>query len=268
MNKIRALIVDDEPLARRGLVLRLNEYEDVEIVRECSNGYEALDYIAKLEPDLIFLDIEMPGIDGFEVVRRMQADSMGLVVFVTAFDQYAINAFEVHAIDYVLKPIVNERLCLAVDRARSHIERSCALSDKKNLMDLITNITGESSGHIDEILYSDNASSQSYPEKLAIKEGDETVLVSCNEIAWIDAAGDYMCVHANSQVHILRSTMKDLEKKLNPKLFQRIHRSTIVSLAMIKKVCPHINGEFFLILKDGSRLKMSRSYKDRIKHII
>lgn len=268
MNKIRALIVDDEPLARRGLVLRLKEYEDVEVIRECSNGYEALDYITKLEPDLIFLDIEMPGIDGFEVVRRMQADSMGLVVFVTAFDQYAVTAFEIHAIDYVLKPVENERLCLAVDRVRSHLESSGALGDKKKLMDLIASITGEPSSHIGEMLNRGTISSQSYPEKLAINEGDETVLVSCNEIAWIDAAGDYMCVHANNQVHILRSTMKDLEKKLNPKLFQRIHRSTIVNLTMIKKVCPHINGEFFLTLKDDSRLKMSRSYKDRIKHII
>ena len=268
MNKIRALIVDDEPLARRGLVLRLGKYEDIEIVRECSNGLEALYYIAKLEPDLIFLDIEMPGIDGFEVVRRMQADSMGLVVFVTAFDQYAINAFEIHAIDYILKPVENERLYLAVDRVRSHLKSYGALCDKEKLMDLIASITGEPPSDIHEILNRGTISSKIYPEKLAIKEGDETVLVSCNEIVWVDAAGDYMCVHANNQVHILRSTMKDLEKKLNPKLFQRIHRSTIVNLTMIKKVCPHINGEFFLTLKDDSRLKMSRSYKDRVKHII
>ncbi|MDC0002909.1 LytTR family DNA-binding domain-containing protein [Porticoccaceae bacterium] len=268
MNKIRALIVDDEPLARRGLVLRLEKYEDVEVVRECSNGYEALDCIAKLQPDLIFLDIEMPGIDGFEVVRRMQADIMGLVVFVTAFDQYAVDAFEVHAIDYLLKPLENERLCIAVDRVRSHLERSGALSDKKNLMDMMASITDESSNHTHEILNKGNLSPQGYPEKLAIKEGDVTVLLSCNEIAWVDAAGDYMCVHANNQVHILRSTMKALEKKLDPKLFQRIHRSTIVNLAMIKEVYAHINGEFFLILKDDSRLKMSRSYKDSIKYII
>ena len=118
MNKIRALIVDDEPLARRGLVLRLEKHEDVEVVRECSNGHEALDYIAKLEPDLIFLDIEMPGIDGFEVVRRMQADSMGLVVFVTAFDQYAVEAFNESAVDYLLKPVNDERLSKTIQRLK------------------------------------------------------------------------------------------------------------------------------------------------------
>lgn len=268
MNKIRALIVDDEPLARRGLILRLEHYKDVEIVGECSNGHEALESIAELEPDLIFLDIEMPGMNGFDVVRHLQGDTMGLVVFVTAYDQYAVDAFEVHAVDYVLKPVENERLRIAVERVRSHLESSNVLRDKKRLMDLISNLTGESSFQIGEMLKNGELEAKHYPEKIAIKEREETILVPCKDITWVEAAGDYMCIHANGQVHILRSTMKDLEAKLNPSLFQRIHRSTIVNLDMIEKVSPHINGEYFLILKDNSRLKMSRSYKDRIKHII
>ncbi len=268
MNKIRALIVDDEPLARLGLVLRLEKYEDVEIVGECANGSEALELINELEPNLIFLDIEMPGMDGFEVVRRMQADNMGLVVFVTAFDQYAVDAFEVHAVDYVLKPVEDKRLRLAVDRVRSRLTNQGVLSDKQQLMDLIANITGEARDRVSELLKNGGFNANNYPEKIPIKNNGETILVPCKDIDWIEAAGDYMCIHACDQVHILRSTMKELEAKLHPTTFQRIHRSTIVNLDRVEKVNSHLNGEYFLTLKDGSQLKMSRSYKDRIKHII
>ncbi|MCW8879384.1 MAG: LytTR family DNA-binding domain-containing protein [Kangiellaceae bacterium] len=267
-NKIRTLVVDDESLARRGLLLRLEKFEDIEVIAECNNGREALQKIEDESPDLIFLDIQMPGIDGFEVVRKMQADAMPLVVFVTAFDQYAIDAFEVHAVDYVLKPIEEERLATAIQRVRDHLNQSDSENQKQRLMDLITNITGESPAKIDEMLAQGTAPSEAYPEKIAIKDRGETTLVPSRDIAWVEAAGDYMCIHANDQVHVLRSTMKNLEKKLDPNHFQRIHRSTIVNLNQIEKVCSHINGEYFLILNGGSRLKMSRSYRDKIKHII
>jgi len=268
MSKIKTIIVDDESLARRGLTIRLEKYNDVELIAQCKNGREALASIEELSPDLVFLDIQMPGIDGFEVVRKIQADSMPLIVFVTAFDQYAVDAFEVHAVDYVLKPIDEERLNTAIERVRLQLKQSDEQNQKQRLMDLITNITGESAAKIDEMLAKGNDIGENYPEKIAIKDGGETTLVLSKDIAWVDAAGDYMCVHANDQVHVLRSTMKSLEAKLNPNNFQRVHRSTIVNLEMIEKVCSHINGEYFLVLKGGSRLKMSRSYRDKIKHII
>ena len=268
MSTIRTLIVDDESLARRGLSLRLEKCSDIEVVEQCKNGREALAAIEKHSPDLVFLDIMMPGIDGFEVVRRIQTDNMPLIVFVTAFDQYAVDAFEIHAVDYVLKPIDDKRLEHAIARVRHHLQQSGENNHKKCLMDLITNITGEPAEKIDQMLANGSTSSKSYPAKIAIKDRGETTLVPTKEIAWIDAAGDYMCLHTSEAVHVLRSTMKTLEEKLNPNNFQRVHRSTIVNLDMIEKVCSHINGEYYLVLSNGSRIKMSRSYRDKIKHII
>ncbi len=268
MSKIRTIIVDDETLARRGLTLRLEKYQDIEIIAECRNGREALSTIEELSPDLIFLDIQMPGINGFEVVRKLQSDTMPLVVFVTAFDQYAVEAFDIHAVDYILKPIEDERLSTAVKRVRQHMVQTDSENQKKRLMDLITNITGETPAKIDQMIAGEDYQTETYPEKIAIKDRGEITLVPSKEIAWVDAAGDYMCIHAQEQVHVLRSTMKNLIEKLNPNSFQRIHRSTIVNLEMIEKVCSHINGEYYLVLKGGSRLKMSRSYRDKIKHII
>ncbi len=268
MTTIRTLIVDDESLARRGLALRLKQHPDIEILAQCSNGREALSAIEQYSPDLVFLDIQMPGIDGFEVVRKIQADNMPLIVFVTAFDQYAVDAFEIHAVDYVLKPIEDDRLSTAIERVRFHRQQTGENDHKKRLMDLITNITGESAEKIDKMLADGDLSGKKYPEKIAIKDRGETTLVPTKDIAWVDAAGDYMCLHTGEAVHVLRSTMKNLEEKLDPHNFQRVHRSTIVNLDKIEKVCSHINGEYHLILQGGSRLKMSRSYREKIKHIV
>lgn len=268
MSNIRTIIVDDESLARRGLAIRLQDYADIEIVAQCKNGREALEAIQTHSPDLVFLDIQMPGIDGFEVVRNIQTESMPLIVFATAFDHYAVDAFQVHAIDYVLKPVDAKRLDLAIGRVRQHLEQSIANNQKQRLLDLISNITGETPSTIKDMLVKDSEKTSPYPEKISIKDGSETSLVTTRDIDWIDAAGDYMCLHADDKVHVLRSTMKKIEEKLDPKLFQRIHRSTIVNLEKIEKVCSHINGEFFIIVKGGARLKMSRSYRDKIKHII
>lgn len=268
--KIKTLIVDDELLARRGLALRLTEFADIEVVGECENGREALAKISELAPDLVFLDIQMPGVNGFEVVERMQSDDMPMVVFVTAFDKYAVEAFEVHAVDYVLKPIENSRLKMAVDRVRVQLNQSDASNQKQRLIDLITNITGKKPSQIDQMLNNGDDLKAAYPEKIAIKDQGKTTLVAVNDITWVEAAGDYMCIHSQNPktVNVLRSTMKELENKLNPALFQRVHRSTIVNVDCIQKICSHINGEYFLILDDESKIKMSRSYRSKIKHII
>ncbi len=267
---IKTLIVDDELLARRGLALRLADYQDIEVIAECKNGRDALEKISELNPDLVFLDIQMPGVNGFEVVERMQGDSMPMVVFVTAFDKYAVEAFEVHAVDYVLKPVEDSRLAMALERVRSQINQSAANNQKQRLIDLITNITGKKPSQIDQMLNDDEDIKRHYPEKLAIKDQGNTTLVPIKDITWVEAAGDYMCIHSQNpkEVNVLRSTMKELESKLNPTTFQRVHRSTIVNLDCIQKVCSHINGEYFLILDDESKIKMSRSYRSKIKHII
>lgn len=265
MQELRAIVVDDESLARRGLCLRLDKIDDVEVVRECANGREALNAVTELRPDLLFLDIQMPGMSGFDVVSNLQQDNMPLVIFVTAFDQYAIEAFDVHAVDYLLKPLDDDRLVAAVERAKAHLVDKGAVTDKQRLLELIISITGKSEDSISQLL-KDHTGIKSYPERLAIKDGGETTLVQTGDIDWVDAAGDYMCIHANDATHIMRITMKELEDQLDPGTFQRVHRSTIVNLDRVVKVCSHMNGEFYLQLNNGSSVKMSRSYKDKVKH--
>lgn len=262
---IRTLIVDDEALARQGLAVRLEQDSRVELLRSCKNGREALEAIAELEPDLIFLDIQMPGISGFDVVERLQQDNMPLVVFVTAYDEYAVKAFEVHAVDYLLKPIEQERLQQALDHVAIRLAGKRDQLEKQRLMDVVIRLTGRSEDAVAELMISDESAVR-YSEKLAIKDGSSTTFVPVRDIDWIDAAGDYMCVHVKGETHIMRTTMKELESSLDPNLFQRVHRSTIVNLDRVEKVSSHINGEFHLTLSCGTSLKMSRSYKDKVRH--
>mgnify|MGYP003133861458 CR=1 FL=1 len=262
---IRALIVDDEALARQGLAVRLEQDSRIELLRSCKNGREALEAIAELEPDLIFLDIQMPGMSGFDVVERLQQDNMPLVVFVTAYDEYAIKAFEVHAVDYLLKPIEQERLQQALDHVSVRLAGKRDQLEKQRLMDVVIRLTGRSEDAVAELMVNEESVVR-YSEKLAIKDGSSTTFVPVRDIDWIDAAGDYMCVHVKGETHIMRTTMKELESSLDPNLFQRVHRSTIVNLDRVERVSSHINGEFHLTLSCGTSLKMSRSYKDKVRH--
>ena len=264
MSRLRTLIVDDEPLARRGLSLRLENHPKLELVAESSNGEEALLAIAELQPDLVFLDIQMPGMDGFGVVERLQGDTMPMVVFVTAYNEFAVDAFEVNAIDYVLKPVDEDRLETAISRALSARERQHLADHKRNLVKACMQLSGASAAVVEEIA---EGESDVYPEKLSIRDGDETTLVPVSDIDWIDAAGDYMCVHANDTTHIMRITMKQLETMLNPLVFARIHRSTIVNSARIAAAQSLTNGEYLLTMNGGARLKVSRSYRDRIREL-
>jgi len=264
-ENLQAIVVDDESLARKGLNLRLEDISGVEVIAECSNGREAVNAVAELRPDLVFLDIQMPGMSGFDVVAKLQQDDMPLIIFTTAYDQYAIEAFDVHAVDYLLKPIEPERLQEAVNRAHSHREMDGAVTDKQRLLELIISITGKSENSIAQLL-KDHTGVKSYPDKIAIKDGGETTLVETSDIDWVDAAGDYMCIHANDETHVMRITMKELEAQLDPANFQRVYRSTIVNLDRVTKVCSHMNGEFHLILNNGASIKMSRSYKEKVKH--
>lgn len=261
---LKALIVDDESLGRRGLKLRLQEIDGVEVIGECSNGNEALQAIPELQPDLVFLDIQMPGIDGFDVVKSLQADDLPLIIFCTAFDHYAVDAFKIHAVDYLLKPIEDIRLREAVERAQEVYARKSAVTDKAQLLDVIGRITQKDPSEVQEWLAEEGSNGAQYPEKIAVKDGGNITLVPISDIDWVDAAGDYMCLHVDGTIHVMRVTMKALEQQLNPALFQRVHRSTIVNIKRIEKISSHINGEYHLILNSGDKLKMSRSYKDKV----
>ena len=264
---IRTIIVDDEPLARRGLELRLREAPDVEIVRQCGNGREAIAAIAELAPDLMFLDIQMPGLSGLDVVAQVPQESLPMIVFVTAFDRFAIQAFEAHALDYLLKPVDDERLGRALERVRAQWQQKQAVAQREQLMALLAETRGR--GEIESGDASATASgTRRHAAMLPIRVGRETVRLDVATIDWIDAAGDYMCLHAAGQTHVLRATMKELEEMLDPRLFQRVHRSTIVNLARVTALRPHLNGECFLRLKSGQEVKLSRSYRDKVEVLL
>ncbi|MCX7055486.1 MAG: response regulator, partial [Proteobacteria bacterium] len=238
---IRTLIVDDEPLARRGLELRLQDVADITIVRQCANGREAIAAIAEEAPDLMFLDIQMPGLSGLEVVAQVPQESMPMVVFVTAFDRYAINAFEAHALDYLLKPVDDARLAAALDRVRAQWQQQQAIAQREQLLALLADVQGNgelSPENADRAGAASAAGARRYAKMLPIRSGRETIRLDVATIDWIDAAGDYMCLHADGQTHVLRATMKELEDMLDPLVFQRVHRSTIVNLARVRSLRP------------------------------
>lgn len=267
-NKVLStLIADDEALARRGLRHRLSQIKGVHVVAEARNGREALELIRKHSPDVVFLDIQMPGKNGFDVVRELAGEPMPAIVFVTAYDEYAIQAFEANAIDYVLKPIEEGRLEEALDRVRGNLSAKQALKHRESLLKLVSNITGEQVSSMEDIKAKgvDRLKKKETP-KLAIKDGGKTTWVPQDQIEWIDAAGDYMCVNAAGETYILRKTMKELEKELDPEILQRIHRSTIVNINCVREMRSHINGEYFLTLESGHTTKLSRTYKDKLKY--
>ena len=268
-SALKTIIVDDETLARRGLKHRLKAVEDVQIIAEAGNGREALDLIRKHDPDLVFLDIQMPGMDGFDVLRALPQRKMPAIVFVTAFDDYAIKAFEAHALDYLLKPVDDARLGDALERAREQQDERQAVEHRGRLLSMVAELGGVDDVSLEDLLEKGLAALDAgHLETLPIKDAGNTVCLKTADIDWIDAAGDYMCVHAAGQTHIMRGTMKKLEDVLNPRVFQRVHRSTIVNVNRVRQVRSHINGEYFLILEGNIEVKMSRHYKDKIRHFV
>jgi len=261
LTKLRAVVVDDETLAREYLKELVEAHPNSTCIASCQNGREALAVIRELKPDLVFLDIEMPGMTGFDVVKALQADTIPLVVFATAFEAYAIKAFEVQAVDYVLKPFHPERIHEAISRANARY----ALEHQNRKNSYLTAID-----HIEpEDSKAETAEFESTAQRLAIKEDDEILLIPYTDIAWIDAAGDYMCVHVGNATHVLRCTMKELENKLKHSSLARIHRSTVVNLDYVKSIKPLPKGECELHLDNDVILKVSRNYRkniDQLKH--
>ena len=263
---LKTLIVDDESLARRGLLHRLKNIEDIEVIGEARNGREAVNLIRELNPDLVFLDIQMPGLSGFDVVQQLEIESMPIILFLTAYDEYALKAFEANALDYLLKPIDEKRLARVLDKVRISIREKRALEHKSLLLKLVSDFSGKNISSFDELKDTDVEDlANREPSRLAIRDGGRTTWIDQQDIEWIDAAGDYMCVQSQGTTHIMRKTMKELEAELDGNILQRIHRSTIVYITQVREMESHINGEYFLTLDSGHRVKLSRTYKSKLK---
>lgn len=258
---IRTLIVDDEPLAREGLRTRLEEEGGIELVGEADNGEEAVEAILAHRPDLVFLDIQMPGMDGFEVLATIAREiPIPMVIFVTAHDEYALRAFDAHALDYVTKPVTAERFDQALRRARIEIERSDDLERHRRLVALLRDHE-QSDGPA-------NDSAGFTPlRRLTVEHGHSYRLLDVGDIDWIQAAGNYVEIHAGECRHLLRMTLTKLENDLDSERFTRIHRSTIVNLSRIAEIEPHWRGGYRVVLVDGTRLRLGRTYQERLlKH--
>ncbi len=263
---IRTILVDDEPLAVQGLELRLAAFDDVEIIERCANGREAIRAIKTLKPDLVFLDIQMPGFDGFSVVAGCSDVEPPLFVFVTAYGEHALKAFEAEAVDYLMKPVEEDRLAGTLERVRQRLVEKRGAEDSGRLMEILSEVAPDAVP--DDLADSDAPAANRFERVINIKDRGQIFRVEVGDIERIDAAGDYMCIYTADQTLILRETMKDLEKRLDPRKFQRIHRSTIVNLDNVKSVKPHTNGECFLILGSNTQVKVSRSYRDVVARFL
>jgi two-component system, LytTR family, response regulator len=251
MRPIRTLIVDDEPAAREGMRHLLAADPEVVLAGECSNGREAVAAIRDTSPDLAFLDVQMPELDGFGVLREVGVERAPAVVFVTAFDQYALRAFDVHAVDYLLKPFTDDRFRQSLDRAKQLVRQGRLGDLSRKLAALLDN--------------DESAPAQRYLDRLVVKSGGKVTLLPVGEIEWIDAEGDYVRIHVGKTWHLLRETMKNLEDQLDAARFVRIHRSTIVNLEKVKELQPFFRGEYVVVLHNGTTLKLSRGYRDNLE---
>lgn len=266
---LTAIIVDDEPLALEGLRLRLQRIPEVEVIAEASDGDRAIQLCHELCPDILFLDLRLPGLNGIEVVQALQSDILPMVVFVSAYGEYALDAFELNAIDFVLKPANLGRLKKTIERI---IQRSNPKNSDKEKFKLLKAL-GESSGvsisELENWLETDNPLPTAFCQEMVIKNTDnEKIFLPVKDIRWIDAAGDYMCVHTDKETHIVRITMKKLESQLDAKVFKRIHKSTLVNINCIKSIRSLRNSESMLELGDDIHLKVSRNYSSAIQKLI
>ncbi|MEW4449413.1 LytTR family transcriptional regulator DNA-binding domain-containing protein [Qipengyuania sp. JC766] len=262
---IRTIIVDDEKLAIQGMQLRLEPFEDIEIIGTCANGREAIRAIKTEKPDLVFLDIQMPGFDGFSVVKGVMEIDPPLFVFVTAYEEHAIRAFEANAVNYLMKPVDEDKLADTIERVRTRLAEKKSAEEADKLMSVLSEVAPDAAEEFQE---QDAEGSDRYEKLINVKDRGQIFRVEVGSIEHIEAAGDYMCIYTGDNSLILRETMKDLERRLDPRKFQRVHRSTIVNLDQVRQVKPHTNGECFLVLDSGAEVKVSRSYRDVVARFV
>ena len=266
---IRAIIVDDEPLARRGIRARLERTGGYTIVAECGSGRDAITAIREHDPAVVFLDVQMPGIDGFGVIDEVGADRMPVVIFVTAYDNHALKAFEAHAFDYLLKPIDDDRFATTVERVRRRViereESEVARRLAALMHDLRPALDAAEQGHARRADTPDATVSAGPVNRIVVRDRDRVLLIDVADVDWIGADGDYVRVHANGKSHLIRDTMAAMEDRLDRSTFVRIHRSTIVNTSRIRELRPYSSREFAVILRDGTRLRLSRRYRERVR---
>ncbi len=251
-KQIRVLLVDDEPLAREMIREMLVDDSEVEIIGECVNGQEALEAIRAQAPDLLFLDVQMPLMSGFELLEALASEKMPHVIFVTAYDQYAVRAFDVHAVDYLLKPFDSERFVTALTRAKEHIRERRKGELDQHILALLNELKAESK----------------YLERLIVKNGGRVSFIDVDDIDWIEAEGNYVSIHIGKKSHLLRETFSRLEEQLDPKKFRRIHRSAIVRIDRIRELQLSFQGAHRVILQDGTQLALSSKHREKLQEVI
>jgi two-component system, LytTR family, response regulator len=249
---LRTLIVDDEPVARRRLRRLLRLAPDVEVVAECGDGATAVEAIRSATPDLVLLDVQMPELDGFGVIQALGAERLPTIVFVTAHDQYALRAFDVHALDYLLKPVDGERLLRALTRVRTLLAGRTGTTVDPRVLALLTDL----------------ANQQKFLSRLPVRADGRLLLVNMSDVDWIGAADNYVTLHVAGREYLLRDTMGRLERELDPSRFVRIHRSSIVQIDRIKELLPDFHGDFIVVLADGTRLTLTRGYRPKVEHVL
>ena len=249
---MRVILVDDEPLSLRRLHQLLNALPDIEIVAECTNGKQTVAAVEELKPDVVFLDVQMPEMNGFEVVAAIAGDDMPLIVFVTAYDEYAVRAFDVLALDYLMKPVAPERLHRACERAAAaQTSKERRVAHQQQVSGLLHQL--ELNGRQHE--------SAAKTNRLLVRADDRIVMLKTDDINWVEAAGNYVRIHAGKETYVIRETIGRLESILDPAHFARIHRSTVINLDSVKEMQPWFLGELLVIMNDGTQLKLSRTYR-------
>lgn len=251
-ESLRCVIVDDEPLARDLLRDMLSAYDDVQVLGEFADGRAALRSIKKLGPDVVFLDVQMPKMDGFDLVQEMDPASMPEIVFVTAYDRYALRAFEVHALDYLLKPFDEERLDRALRRAREHLRKPERTQDLSRILALLEDL----------------GASDRYPDRIAIRRSDRTILQPVAEIEWLEADGKHVKIHVGERTYSIREAMSRLEKLLDPRRFLRVSRAAIVNVDRIREVQPWFHGDHVVVLKNGDQVTTTRTYRAAVNRLL
>jgi two-component system, LytTR family, response regulator len=265
VDPIRTLIVDDEPLARENLRIRLRGAPDFRVVGECGSGKEALEAIRRDHPDLVFLDIRLPDLDGFAVIERTSPEIMPVIVFVTAYDRHALDAFRVHALDYLLKPIEPDRFAETLETCR---QRMAEVRRPAGPVPPVFDLAGSAPETARRRGSPTAEQPAACPERLVIRSGGRVLFVRCDAIDWIEATGDYIGLHVGEKTHLLHQTMNEMEARLDSRAFARVHRSAIVQVDRIRELRPLGRGEFAVCLAGGRELKLTRRHRERLEHLL